>query len=33
MIILYDKNYPDIIIFELTKFLDKDFKTFKKLLN
>lgn len=31
MIILHDKDYPEKIIFELTKFLDNDFKTFKKL--
>ena len=33
MIVLHDKNYPPLIIFELDSFLDIDFKTFKKLFD
>ena len=33
MIILYDKNYPKELIFEVKSFLDIDFKTFKKLFD
>ena len=33
MIVLHDKDYPPVIIFELDSFLEIDFKTFKKLFN
>ena len=33
MIVLHDKNYPPLVIFELDSFLDIDFKKFKKIFD